>query len=215
MNKTSICFIITLISGLSTMVGSLIIFNRFKNKSRVITFCLLFSSFVMLYLSLFDLIPASFMYINKIYDFVSSIAIMAIYVLLGGIIVHTIDNNTKNNNKLYKIGIISMVSLILHNIPEGMITFITTSKDLSLGISFAISIALHNIPEGIVIAMPIYYSEGNKKKALLYTFIAALSEPFGGLISYLFLSNINDYLFGIILSFTAGVMIYLSFIFRT
>ena len=69
MNKTSICFIITLISGLSTMVGSLIIFNRFKNKSRVITFCLLFSSFVMLYLSLFDLIPASFMYINKIYDF--------------------------------------------------------------------------------------------------------------------------------------------------
>ena len=103
-----------------------------------------------------------------------------------------------------------MIALILHNIPEGMITFLTSSKDISLGIYLTISIALHNISEGIAIAIPIYYGEGSKKKAIIYTLIAALSEPLGALISYLFFYNINNYLFAIILSITAGIMIYLA-----
>ena len=44
----------------------------------------------------------------------------------------------------------------------------------------------------------------------MYTFIAAIVEPIGALLSLLFINNINDYLFGIILSVTSGIMIYLS-----
>ncbi len=103
-----------------------------------------------------------------------------------------------------------MLALVLHNIPEGIITFLSSSKDLSIGIPLAISIALHNIPEGIAIAVPIYYSKKDRPKALKYTLIAALSEPVGAVISFLFLRNINDYLFAIILSLTAGIMIYIA-----
>ena len=123
---------------------------------------------------------------------------------------HMIDKKEASCNNLYKLGIISMIALILHNIPEGMITFLTTSKNTSLGISLSLSIALHNIPEGMIISIPIYYGEGSRKKACFYTLIAALSEPFGALISYLFLYNINNFLFAILLSMTAGIMIYLS-----
>ena len=52
------------------------------------------------------------------------------------------------------------------------------------------AIALHNIPEGIAISIPIYYATKSKVKALYYTFISALSEPFGALITYLFLQNL-------------------------
>ena len=52
-----------------------------------------------------------------------------------------------------------------------------------LGISICIAIALHNIPEGISIAIPIYYSSKSKKKTILYTFIASLSEPFGAILT--------------------------------
>lgn len=192
------------------MIGYFFIFFNIKNKNKYISKCLFFSSFVMLFISLFDLIPASFSYINKIYDFIPSVAIMAIYVIFGGIFVWMIDKNNKNDNKLYKIGIISLISLVLHNIPEGIITFLTSSKNIRLGLSLSISIALHNIPEGIIISIPIFYGYGSRKKALLYTFIAALSEPLGALICYLFLYNIDNYTFSIILSFTAGIMIYLS-----
>ena len=94
---------------------------------------------------------------------------------------------TTNKENLYRVGIISMLAIILHNIPEGIATFISTTKDTSLGISLATSIAFHNIPEGISISIPIYYSTKSKTKAILYTFISALSEQIGAILTYLFL----------------------------
>ena len=72
---------------------------------------------------------------------------------------------------------------------------------------------MHNIPEGITISVPIYYATKNKRKALLYTFISALSEPFGAVITYLFLlPYINDIILGLLFSFIAGIMIQISLI---
>ena len=71
---------------------------------------------------------------------------------------------------------------------------------------------MHNIPEGISISVPIYYATGSKKNALLYTFISALSEPFGALLAYLFLKDImNDIVLGILFSVIAGIMMQISF----
>ncbi len=203
-------FFITILSGYSTMIGCLLLFIKFDDRNKIIRFSLLFSSIIMLLISVFDLIPASFNQINKIYDFVPSITLLGIFVLLGGILIYSFDSISSIDNKLYKIGIISFISLIIHNIPEGMITFIASSKDIHLGISMAILIAVHNIPEGIIISIPIYYSKNNKKKAIIYTLIAALSEPFGALISLLLINKINLYLYSILLAITAGIMIYLS-----
>ena len=70
---------------------------------------------------------------------------------------------------------------------------------------------MHNIPEGISISIPIYYSTKSIKKTFLYTFISALSEPFGALITYLFLKNImTDVLLGILFSTIAGIMLQIS-----
>ena len=192
------------------MIGTIIILFNVKNKNRLISICLFVSSLIMIYISIFDLIKESFSYINKVYQFIPSIMLILIYVISGGLLVDYINNKSKIENKLYKVGIISMIALILHNIPEGIITFISSYKDIKLGLALSLSIALHNIPEGIAISVPIYYSTGSKKSAFYRTLVAALSEPLGGIISYLFLKNINDYLFSIILSFTAGIMLYLS-----
>ena len=79
-------------------------------------------------------------------------------ILFSSIIAQKIEKRAKNGIKLYKIGIISMIIIILHNIPEGIITFITSSSNINLGLKLSIAIALHNIPEGISISIPIYYS---------------------------------------------------------
>ena len=102
-----------------------------------------------------------------------------------------------------------MIGITIHNIPEGIATFITTNENIKLGINLAISISMHNIPEGIIIALPIYYYSKKKKKAFLYTSICALSEPFGALLAYLFIKP--TYLtLGIIYGLIAGIMIYIS-----
>jgi len=116
-----------------------------------------------------------------------------------------------NKNDLYKLGILNMLALILHNFPEGIATFMSSYKDMSLGIKLAVAIAFHNIPEGISIAVPIYYATNSKKEALLKTFLSGIAEPIGALIAYIFLSKyITDSLISIILILVGGIMITLA-----
>ena len=86
------------------------------------------------------------------------------------------------------------------------------NSNKSLAITLTIAIALHNIPEGISIAVPICYSTKSKLKAILYTLISALSEPFGALIAYLFLSRfVTNGFLGILFAIIAGIMMQISF----
>lgn len=71
---------------------------------------------------------------------------------------------------------------------------------------------MHNIPEGISVSVPIYYSTGSKKTAILYTLVSALSEPFGAILSFFFLNKImNDLILGILFAIIAGIMLHISF----
>jgi len=100
---------------------------------------------------------------------------------------------------------------MMHNIPEGIITFLTTGNDLGLGIKVALAITLHNIPEGICIAVPIYYSTNSLWKAFKTTLISGLSEPIGAILAYLFLYKyITTEILNIIFILVAGIMITLA-----
>ena len=104
-----------------------------------------------------------------------------------------------------------MLVIIIHNIPEGIVTYVVSRKNIALGIPICIAIALHNVPEGISIAIPIYFATGNKFKAVIYTLISAMSELLGAIITSLFLTKyINNLILGLILSFTAGIMLQIS-----
>lgn len=203
-------FIITFISGITTILGIIPTYINSKYKDYIIKFSLLFSCIVMFSISIFSLIPEAINYIGISF---MSIILLLIFINIGIIISSYIDKslNKISSNNLFKVGVVSVIALVLHNIPEGIITFLTSSNDIKLGISIAIAIALHNIPEGISIAIPIYYSTNSHKKAFIYTFISGFSELFGGVISYIFLSKyINNNLLFIILSITSGIMIHIS-----
>ena len=116
-----------------------------------------------------------------------------------------------SSNYLYRLGIVTVIALIFHNIPEGITTFLSSSHDLSLGVTLSLGIALHNIPEGISVAVPIYFATGNRKKAIVFTFISGFSEMIGAVLAYLFLAPfITNFVLGIILSMAAGIMIHIS-----
>ena len=112
---------------------------------------------------------------------------------------------------MYRLGIITVIALIFHNIPEGITTFLSSRHDLSLGLTLSLGIALHNIPEGISVAVPIYYATKSRKKAIIFTFISGFSETIGAIIAYLFLAPfITSFILGLILSIAAGIMIHIS-----
>lgn len=211
MNKILYSFLLTSIAGISTMIGSILILFKYKNIDKIITSSLAFASGVMISVSILDLIPEGLESIKLVYNSTFSILLMLVFINIGIIISTLINMFLPNYNELYKIGIISMIAIILHNVPEGMITFITSNLDITIGLTLTIAIALHNIPEGISISIPIYYATNSKLKAFSYTFIAGLSEIFGAIIAFLFFKTFsNDLFIGFLSSIIAGIMLHIS-----
>ena len=212
MNKLINCFMTTLLAGLSTSLGIIPCLLK-NNKEKIISSSLMFSSGVMITLSIFSLIPESFKLLTQTFNKNQAILVTLFLFSLGVFIFKIINKNSKERNKstLYNLGILSLFTIIIHNIPEGMATFISYTSNPTIGIKLAIAIALHNIPEGIAIAIPIYYATKDLKKASIYTIISGLSEFIGALITYLFLKDyITPLLQSITLAITAGIMISIS-----
>ena len=185
------------------MIGFFTIFLKIK-KEKLISITLALSSGIIFGISIFDLFFESIKLLNNYFLFF-------LIFLLSFFIVFFINKGIKNDNELYKTGLVTMIGLILHNIPEGILTFASFNISTKLGISMTIAIVLHNIPEGISIAIPIYYSTNNKIKAFLYTLISSFAEPFGAIITILFLKElINNIFLGITFSAVSGIMIYIS-----
>lgn len=218
MNSINMAFLLTTLAGLSTMLGVVPIFIKLKDENKIITASLAFAAGVMICVSITDLIPESILMLENYYSGFITVLLVFLFLMIGIVVSSFIDKAfpstpiiSNSHVSLYKVGIISMVAIILHNLPEGIATFISTTKDTSLGISLAVAIALHNIPEGISISVPIYYSTKSKMKAIFYTFISAMSEPLGAILTYLFLFPfINNVVLGLLFAFIAGIMIQIS-----
>ena len=202
--------ILSLISGLSTIIGSIFIFIKYKRVGELINFFLSFSIGIMIMISLFELMPSSIPIIMNKYSYLGVILIIQTFVL-GYLTVFMINKYLDNENSLYRIGIISFITLVMHNIPEGIIVYMSTFTNSKLCFKLVLSIILHNIPEGILISLPLYYSKKSRGYALLMTLISGLSEFVGALLSYMFFGRgISDSLLSFILLFVSGLMISLS-----
>ena len=208
--------LISTIAGLSTSLGALIIFLKINtNKiNKFITFCLSFSASVMICISIFDLIPESFFNYFNVYGLSKSVLLLIIAFIISYIIITFLGiliSKQEQKQDLYKLGILNMIVLILHNLPEGIATFLSSYQNTYLGIKLGIAIMLHNIPEGISIAVPIYYATKSKRSAFKKAFLSGIAEPLGALLAFIFLKNyINDMMISIILVIVAGLMITLA-----
>lgn len=120
--------------------------------------------------------------------------------------------------RLMRMGLFTAMAIAIHNLPEGIATFLSALQDPALGVAIALAIALHNIPEGISVSVPIFYATGNRKKAFVYSFLSGLSEPFAAGIAYLVLHQlvgdetgvIPPQVMGILFGGVAGIMVYIS-----
>lgn len=197
------------------MIGVLFIFIK-CNINKLTKYSLAFSAGVMVSVSLLDLIKESLELFLKTNNKNISFIYLIIGIIVGIIISISIDkiiptNNKVKNKNLYRVGVFSMLAIIMHNLPEGIITFITSSTNITLGITITIAILLHNITEGISIAVPVYASTESKSRAVGYTLISALAEPLGAVLAFLFLVPIiTDNILAILLAITAGIMLYIG-----
>ena len=142
---------------------------------------------------------------------------MLALLLLDTLVPHQhIDSETPEGRKcgLSKSKLL-MLSVTLHNIPEGMAVgavfavLLAAGAEITLAAAFSLSfgIALQNFPEGAIVSMPLTADGGGKAKSFGYGVLSGAVEPVAALITVLFSQIILPAL-PYLLSFAAGAMVY-------
>lgn len=117
----------------------------------------------------------------------------------------------KSANAALRSALVTTAAIVLHNLPEGILTLFTSYASPTLGLTLTLAIALHNIPEGIAISVPVYYATGSRARGALYALASGLAEPAGAVLAFFLLRDFLTPLFlnGLI-AVIAGIMIYVS-----
>ncbi len=124
-------------------------------------------------------------------------------------------DNTQNqpNERLHRI-IMLILSITLHNIPEGLAVGVAfgalqdgyTTENLMGAITVAVGIGLQNFPEGAAVSVPLRREGCSRKKSFLLGQASGMVEPIAGIIGALMVVYVETIL-PYALSFAAGAMI--------
>jgi len=199
-----------IIGGIGTCIGGLLsIFIR--NPSDKIVSCLLsFAAGIMLSIISLDLLPKSYE--------VSGFFIVTLGLCCGLLIIffaeemipsRRINKYVGRKQEFFKMGMVIMVSLSLHNFPEGVALGSSYVYSRDIGIKMGILIAAHNIPEGMTIGVPLIMAGVSPFHVLLLTLLTGLPTAFGAILGEV-LGHISNHFIGFCLSAAASSMLYVT-----
>jgi ZIP family zinc transporter len=206
--------LLTTFAGLSTCLGSIVVFAVRRPGPRFTAFMLGMAAGVMVHVSFVELLGSA----------VASVGfIAASFAFFGGMLVlFVIDSLTPHffmheehsppgGPSLARTGTMVALGLAIHNFPEGMAVFASALSSPELGLVLTVAIAIHNIPEGIAVAMPIYAATRNRARAFFASFYSGMAEPVGALVGALFLLPfLNEQVLSYSLAAVGGIMVFIS-----
>lgn len=220
-----VALLLTLLVGMFILLGSIcgILFN---NSKKFTDFSISIAFGVIVGLVIFELIPESFELLNGSIGVLRSIIAIVLLSLIGIIILKILDlfiphhthelhhnhnhnNDNCHNEHLYHIGIVSSITVIIHNFIEGASLYLISSANVVSGLMLCIGIGLHNFPMGLVISSTLSSAKHSKKRILVISLLLSISTFVGGIIM-LVLGSISSNLEGILLSITIGMLVYIS-----
>lgn len=115
-----------------------------------------------------------------------------------------------DKKSLLKAGLIMLLAIAFHNLPEGMAIGASGASNSQTGILLAIIIAVHNIPEGMAISAPLASGGVKGWKTILLTALAGAATVVGALIG-LAVGGISRLASGICMGLAGGAMLYVTF----
>lgn len=203
-----------------TSLGSGVVFLFKKINNTVMDCMLALSAGIMLSASIFSLIIPALEYYNSINITVSIFLIISFlsggyFIYISSTFIDKCYSNDLSHN--HKKSILLFFSIILHNIPEGLIIGIAfgsifyKSSTLVSALILTLGIALQNFPEGSAISLPLKRIGFSSFKAFSFGVLSGIVEPIAAIIGALLILKIQ-FILPFIMLFTAGAMIYVIII---
>jgi ZIP family zinc transporter len=199
--------LLSLIAGLATGLGGLMVALLGELDMRTYDGLVGFAAGVMTAIATLGLIHESM--VN------GSTAIAIVGVPVGAGVLFALDRYLPHqhipfdcpNPLAYRRGLLLLIAMTLHNLPEGLAVGTSYAAQSRLGLVLALGIALHNIPEGIAVAGPFRHCGMPRRRYVAWATVSGLAEPVAAFFGATFVTLFTT-LLPLSLAFAGGAMLY-------
>lgn len=213
--------LLTTLAGLFTVFGGLLAVVR-RLKKQTIGFCMALAAGVMVAISVVDILPRSITFYRKAFFSMGTALVVCSLLLMGMVVAALLEwclpeeivqtnAQTSQSQRLLRGSLVMAAALLLHNLPEGILTLFSNMSDQQMGLRLTLAVAMHNLPEGMVVAAPVYYATGSRKKAVGLALVSGLAEPAGAVMAYYLVGRFltPTFLNGLMVM-VAGIMLWVA-----
>ncbi|RQV94633.1 ZIP family metal transporter [bacterium] len=166
-----------------------------------------FAAGVLITVSLMHILPEAYAMNNNAPMFVL-IGFMSLYIsnrILDRYRFH------RNKDAQLSFGLIPMIGIGIHSLIDGVIYSVTFNVSIFTGLLAAIGMVMHEFPEGIITFLLLQKGGFSRRKAVIWALLAAaISTPLGTLISFPFIHTIDRSILGLLLAVSAGALLYVG-----
>jgi len=217
MNYTLLSLYATLFTFLLTALGASMVFFIRRINKNFMDATLGIAAGIMMSASFWSLLKPA---IDNAKDLKQVVwFVVSLGFVIGGVFIFLTDKifqkKFKNKSSKNKRIFLMILSITMHNIPEGLavgiafgsVKYHLKGASLTNAIALAIGIGIQNFPEGSAVSLPLRSEKYSRWKAFALGSLSAIVEPIFGVIGALLTIKIRT-LMPIFLSFAAGAMIY-------
>ena len=207
MGTQTTAFLLSVAAASTTMLGWVLVAAKRSWTPRHIGVALLLSAAAMLVISLAELLPPG------LADPDTRVPALVLF-LAGGALVpllsRALERVVPSLTALQSASMLVMLSIAVHNIPEGTVVFAATLVSVQAGLVTAIAIALHNVPEGMAVATAVLAADGSRRRAAAFTAVSMLGEMLGAVVMLVLGASLSPTGATMVLSAVGGIMVSLS-----
>jgi zinc and cadmium transporter len=202
----------TFLVSLLSFVGALTLFLKKQVLDKILLTLVAFSAGALIGGAFLHLLPEA---ILKVGNNSAAILNLFLYLLLGFCTFFVLEQFIrwhhchKTEHAIKPVSYLILVSDALHNFIDGLVIAASFVISFPIGIVTTLAIALHEIPQEIGDFGILVYGGFERKKALLFNFISALTAILGGIVGYVLYFTIESGIV-LLLPFAAGNFIYIA-----
>lgn len=198
----------SLLAALVTLLGIHTI-RRFTTwGQRNTTYFICFAAGVLIAASFLHIIPKS-LSMNAAAPTWLLVGFLALHLFNRFVTAFVCERNPESKD--YAIGVIPLLGIGFHSFLDGFIYSIAFNVNILTGSLATLGMVLHEFPEGIITYLLLLRAGFDGRKALLLAaFAAAATTPLGMAVSYPFVSAVDPQVLGMLLALSAGALVYVG-----
>jgi len=120
------------------------------------------------------------------------------------------DVEDEEPHKHSNLSVLSIAGLAFHSLIDGIIIAVGFKAGSRIGIMMTIAVILHEMPEGVVTTSVLLHDTMTRVRIFWFSLLVAVATPVGAVVSYFILGDASENVLRILLALAAGSFIYVA-----